>query len=1657
MRNRLVAGVLVVSIAVAAAGAPAIAAAIDDTHDSQRLVDLAQAGREAVVLAHSLADERDAMTEFVAAGRSSASGAGVSESQRARVDRQAGELRPDAPESLQRLLDNLPRLRQRALTGRGSALDVFQAYTETVQALQDLATLLARKMPERADTGSADALAALGRANEQASATRGLLLGALAGGGGQPALTRTAQRTEVSERSALADFKRLAPADARERFTSTVNGAEVSAAESFLTRLTDQPTLSAADQAMDADRIGADLSARIERMRGVESALATDELQRLEKLRDDDVTDLELRIGLVGICLLLALGAAISTARSMTRPLAALRIGAGRVAGDPITEEPVAFKGRDDEFAETVRHVNAIQEGARQEHERAAKLDADRARLVSERRRLAEERSELRRERDEVSARLDGLRARVHGSFVSLALRNLGLIERQLAVIEGLEEREHDPDRLETLFQLDHLATGMRRYSENLLVIAGSEHKASHPGPVSLLDVLRASISEVERYDRVQIHSLPPHSYVAGYAADSVSHLVAELLENATTFSPPEAHVQVSGWLLETGELMLSVQDEGIGMTPERFDELNNRLAEPVPDYCQGPNAEDPLGLGLYVVTRLAARHGVRVQLRPQQQGGVAAVVIIPTAILPAPPAGAVSAADTSDEEGLGAGGSSTGVLGEAAPGEGVLSESTTLPEAGTDGAPVTDGTAARGAADAPGRTLPSLPRRGGSRAPAKAEAGDGERAGTGTAAVSEADSGEGHTSATGATSGPPTAAESAPDAVPADETGPASGAEGIVAAAGSSEAYGVVEPASDADAAFGPGTGEPTASGADAGLGTDAASGAGVGSGVDTASGADAGFGTDAGSGPGARFGADPSRPGVDPLVAAAERSIRLAAISGDLHFNRHEPDAEPDPANGAEQGHPEHSEADAPPAYDLHADQPEDLDSAGDAFADIDIDPDGDADDVADLAALPGSEGDGGRPGSDGGAPAPGRAWAGMPPAAGGNSAPGARAGRGLGFTDPEPTPHGGIPVAGQAWTTPSAPGPDRTPIHQATDRATDRRGADDDWPVAEQPTETRPGADRRRGGEDDWPVADQPADPRETPGHRHTGAADALFNPPGRGTDRRRGGGDDWPVTGQPGAGLPAEERSAAAGRGTGRRRSAGDDWPTEQPGAGLPAEDRSPAAGRGAERRRGGGDDWPVTGRPGAGLSAEDRSAAARRGADRRRGAGDDWPTGQPGAGVPAEDRSAGISPGVNRRRGAGDDWPGAERSADAPGSRAHQEPGAGGGAAVTGAREARSRTAEPDTHGRAEEGNRTPPLPTRRRPARETDRSGAPRWERGGDTPPGGMPGSGIPHPDRGAAPGPTDGAPAPRLPEQGGAGRATPSGGAPERRLTDKGLPKRTPARDLPRRPASGSAPDRTERAPDRTERTPDRAPHPEDRTTHTARRTHRTPDHPSGGTDRSTATGRPTGHPGAPGHPDAAKRSGTAQHPGTTGQSGTTGHHGADDRAGTTGHPRTAGRPGIPGASGASPAAGASEAPLPHRVPGQSAPGGTPRLTDKGLPKRTPKNVARPAPAVRQRPSGVNAEELRRRLGCFQQGARDGRRDAEAEATGRHRILGETAPTGADAEATGRHRMGEQASQGRPVGPEPDAGRSGQVPDDRLRAYTGAQEDSGTVEEARD
>ncbi|KIF03319.1 hypothetical protein PL81_24960, partial [Streptomyces sp. RSD-27] len=504
--------------------------------------------------------------------------------------------------------------------------------------------------------------APLSQAVDQASATRGLLLAALAVPRAEQApgtavadeLSAAAQRSRVREQAALDDFTRAARPDVRQTLAATVTGPEVKSAEDQLKRLTERPTLTPAERkATDPAALAAALTARLDRMRSVEATLAGQRATALATLRDDDVTRLELMVAGLGVLFLFVVGFSTAVARSLTRPLSVLRRGAERLATPEGAQEPVRFTGRNDEFAEVVRHLNAVREQTVALHTKVAGLDADRRRLIgrnealtSGREALEKEtaagRKALEKELAELRAGLEEHRRVMSTTSVSLSRRTLGLVERQLAVIEELESKEGDPDRLATLFKLDHLATVMRRHNENLLVLAGQEHGHGQSLPVPLVDVMRAAVSEIERYERVDLTTLPSYTQVAGHAADDISHVVAELLENATPFSPPDAKVKVSGLITDAGDVVLSVVDEGIGVTGDRLDSLNSRLASPEA-YDEEPEAEHGLGLGLYVAGRLAARHGVTAELRTAAHGGTEAVVVIPAALLPdAPPASPV-------------------------------------------------------------------------------------------------------------------------------------------------------------------------------------------------------------------------------------------------------------------------------------------------------------------------------------------------------------------------------------------------------------------------------------------------------------------------------------------------------------------------------------------------------------------------------------------------------------------------------------------------------------------------------------------------------------------------------------------------------------------------------------------------------------------------------------------------------------------------------------------------------------------------------------------------------------------------------------------------------------------------------------------------------
>ena len=215
------------------------------------------------------------------------------------------------------------------------------------------------------------------------------------------------------------------------------------------------------------------------------------------------------------------------------------------------------------------------------------------------------------------------LRQGLNDVFRSLARRSQSLLHRQLTLLDQMERRASDPEALDDLFRLDHLTTRMRRHAEGLVILAGAPPGRGWSSPVRMVDVMRGAIAEVEDYARVSV-ATRSQAALAGSAVADVIHLLAELIENATTLSPPYTSVRVSGDTVANG-FAIEVEDRGLGMSPARLAELNDRLANP-PEF----NPSDSEQLGLFVVSQLAKRHGVRVTLKASPYGGTAAVVLIP-------------------------------------------------------------------------------------------------------------------------------------------------------------------------------------------------------------------------------------------------------------------------------------------------------------------------------------------------------------------------------------------------------------------------------------------------------------------------------------------------------------------------------------------------------------------------------------------------------------------------------------------------------------------------------------------------------------------------------------------------------------------------------------------------------------------------------------------------------------------------------------------------------------------------------------------------------------------------------------------------------------------------------------------------------------------
>ena len=351
--------------------------------------------------------------------------------------------------------------------------------------------------------------------------------------------------------------------------------------------------------------MGAKLGAMEDTENLIAGNIVTRATQLQQSAQQSALTYIIITVGVLLVVLLLA----ILVARSLVLPLRRLRAGALDIASAQLPER-----------------VRLLSENP----ESAASLEVAPINVAS-----LDEIGQVARAFDQVhseAVRLAGeqalLRSSFNAMFVNLSRRSQTLIERLARMIDNLEQNEDDPDRLGSLFSMDHLVTRMRRNSENLLLLAGHENPRKWSEAVPLADIARAATSEIEQYNRVTLN-IPPGVSIIGQAVSDVVHLLAELIENATIFSPKDTNVQVAMQELSSGGVLIEIVDKGIGVSDARLADMNWRLDNP-------PTIDVSVSrhMGLFAVARLAERHRVRVRLRPAPPQGLSSLVWLPDSVI---------------------------------------------------------------------------------------------------------------------------------------------------------------------------------------------------------------------------------------------------------------------------------------------------------------------------------------------------------------------------------------------------------------------------------------------------------------------------------------------------------------------------------------------------------------------------------------------------------------------------------------------------------------------------------------------------------------------------------------------------------------------------------------------------------------------------------------------------------------------------------------------------------------------------------------------------------------------------------------------------------------------------------------------------------------
>jgi signal transduction histidine kinase len=643
VRWRLAAVIAVPMLIAAVLGAVLIYGDANTWIASGRIQHLAQLNASVVKLTQALEDERDLSAGYAAdRGANAALIDPLKQAQDATsaaaqtVRNQATGITPGAgyqPATVTDLnafidsLNDLRSIRQSVTSSLFPASQVIRVYTGNVLAAANTFSASVGTGANDADLqGNVATLGVLLRVENQMSVQRAVLYAALSSPSKTfgPADLNTLNQAYESQNADQADFSASTNEAEQEYFNNTISGSAVDVASAQETLAEEMGTsspglpLTAHGSGLTAQGWYTNMAATIGGARKVGDGLVASITSRANTLRSQATQNLLITSLAAVVLLFLVLVISTLVARSLTRPLRKLRTDALDVAGrrlpdmvlrlsqsegtdESVDIEPIGVASTD-EIGEVARAFDQV-------HREAVRLAADEAML----------------------------RGNLNAMFINLSRRSQSLIERQLSLIDSLEQSEQDSGRLSSLFRLDHLATRMRRNSENLLVLAGHEVTRRWSQPVPLVDVLRAAISEIEQYERVVLN-VQSGIVVVGQAVNDAVHLVAEIVENATTFSPEDTQVYVSGQPLSSGGVLLDITDNGVGISDQEISHANWRLDNPpVVDVAVSRR------MGLFVVGRLAARHGVRVRLRHAQAGGLTALIWLPDTVAApevAPPLG---------------------------------------------------------------------------------------------------------------------------------------------------------------------------------------------------------------------------------------------------------------------------------------------------------------------------------------------------------------------------------------------------------------------------------------------------------------------------------------------------------------------------------------------------------------------------------------------------------------------------------------------------------------------------------------------------------------------------------------------------------------------------------------------------------------------------------------------------------------------------------------------------------------------------------------------------------------------------------------------------------------------------------------------------------